>query len=83
MKKKNVYIKFDMPHLYTSITKDSLSCTCIHPHTNTHIYPHIQSLIPPPMLLSKIKRKSQLLKNIDHLSCCTHTKCFLFYILLS
>ena len=28
IKKRNVYIKFDMPHLYTSITQDSLSCTC-------------------------------------------------------
>ena len=40
MKKRNVYIKFDMPHLYTSITQDCLSCTCIHTHTQTHIPTH-------------------------------------------
>ena len=43
MKKRDVYIKFDMPHLYTSITQ-TLSLA--------HIYTHIQSLIQPPMLLS-------------------------------
>ena len=40
MKKRNVYIKFDMPHLYTSITQDSLSLAHVYTHTQTHIPTH-------------------------------------------
>ena len=39
IKKRNVYIKFDMPHLYTSITctQDSL----LHMYTPTHKHTYI------------------------------------------
>ena len=48
---KHTY-KFDMPHLYTSITQLRLSLLHMYTPTHKHTYPHIQSLIPPPMLLS-------------------------------
>ena len=35
MKKRNVYIKFDMPHLYTSSTQ-TLSLSLAHVYTQTH-----------------------------------------------
>ena len=49
IKKRNVYIKFDMSHLYTTITQDSLlhmyTVTPTHKHTYipTHTITHTAS----------------------------------------
>ena len=40
IKKRNVYIKFDMPHLYTSITQDSLLRMFTPTHKHTYIPTH-------------------------------------------
>ena len=42
IKKRNVYIKFDMPHLYTSITQDSL----LHMYTPTHKHGFLIIFLP-------------------------------------